>query len=81
MVQDAIVVMDEGRISAVGPVSQVALPPGTMVMDAGDRTLLPGFIDAHVHGVESIRMAVDAEIDTLEHVPFRAHGSIDYDTR
>ncbi|MGH8059979.1 MAG: amidohydrolase family protein [Candidatus Entotheonellia bacterium] len=49
MVQDAIVVMDGGRISAVGPVSQVALPPGTTVMDVGDRTLLPGLIDAHVH--------------------------------
>ena len=36
-------------------------------------------VAAHVHGVESIRMAVDAGIDTLEHVPFRAHGTIEYD--
>jgi imidazolonepropionase-like amidohydrolase len=38
-------------------------------------------VAAHVHGVESIRMAVDAGIDTLEHVPFRAHGTIEYDER
>jgi len=33
----------------------------------------------HVHGVEAIRMAVDAGMDTLEHVPFRANGTIEYD--
>ena len=38
-------------------------------------------VAAHVHGVDSIRMAVEAGIDTLEHVPFRAHGTIEYDPR
>ena len=36
-------------------------------------------VAVHVHGVESIRMAVDAGMDTLEHCPFRAHGTIEYD--
>jgi imidazolonepropionase-like amidohydrolase len=36
-------------------------------------------VAVHVHGVEGTRMAVDAGIDTLEHVPFRAHGTIAYD--
>jgi imidazolonepropionase-like amidohydrolase len=49
VVQDAVVVIDNGRIAAVGPAAQVALPPGTTVTDAGDRTVLPGLIDAHVH--------------------------------
>jgi imidazolonepropionase-like amidohydrolase len=48
-VQDAVVVIDNGQIAAVGPASQVALPPGTTVMDAGDKSVLPGLIDAHVH--------------------------------
>jgi imidazolonepropionase-like amidohydrolase len=48
-VRDAVVVIDDGRITAVGPAAQVALPPGTVVMDAGDKTVLPGLIDAHVH--------------------------------
>jgi imidazolonepropionase-like amidohydrolase len=38
-------------------------------------------VAVHVHGVEGTRMAVDAGIDTLEHVPFRAHGGIAYDER
>ena len=36
-------------------------------------------VAAHVHGVESIRLAVDAGIDTLEHCPFRTGGTIKYD--
>jgi imidazolonepropionase-like amidohydrolase len=36
-------------------------------------------VAVHVHGVEPLRMAVDAGIDTLEHCPFRAHGTIEYD--
>jgi imidazolonepropionase-like amidohydrolase len=38
-------------------------------------------VAVHVHGVDPIRMAVDAGIDTLEHCPFRAHGTIEYDER
>ncbi len=38
-------------------------------------------VAVHVHGVEATRMAVAAGIDTLEHVPFRAHGKIEYDER
>ena len=35
------------RIAEVG--STVTHPPGTNLIDLGDSTLLPGFIDAHVH--------------------------------
>jgi len=67
MVQDAVVVIDNGRIAAVGPKSQISLPPQVNVLDVGDRTVMPGLIDAHVHllftggafsGVES-RTATD----------------------
>jgi imidazolonepropionase-like amidohydrolase len=42
-----IVVVQGTRIVAVGAVSEA--PPGARVIDLGDATLLPGFIDAHVH--------------------------------
>jgi imidazolonepropionase-like amidohydrolase len=38
-------------------------------------------VAVHVHGVEATRIAVEVGIDTLEHVPFRAHGGIEYDER
>src|SRR5437762_2032727 len=43
----AVVVVTGSRIDAVG--SDSAAPAGARVIDLGDATLLPGFIDAHVH--------------------------------
>jgi len=45
--QPGIVVVDGGRIVAVGP--QASTPAGAQVLDLGDATLLPGFLDAHTH--------------------------------
>jgi imidazolonepropionase-like amidohydrolase len=42
-----MVVVTGGRIVGVGP--SPAIPPGAEVIDLGDATLLPGFIDAHTH--------------------------------
>src|SRR5438034_288224 len=42
----ATVLVDRGRITAVNPAS---VPQGAKVIDLGDMTLMPGFIDAHVH--------------------------------
>src|SRR5580700_10641786 len=40
-----LVVVQGERIVSVG----VSAPPGARVIDLGDATLLPGFIDAHTH--------------------------------
>ncbi|MCL6508668.1 MAG: amidohydrolase family protein, partial [Bryobacteraceae bacterium] len=45
--QPGVVVVTGSRIEAVGP--QSAIPPNAMVLDLGDATLLPGFMDAHTH--------------------------------
>ena len=49
VVRDALVVIENAHIVAVGPASQVALPEGTALLDVGERLVLPGMIDAHVH--------------------------------
>jgi imidazolonepropionase-like amidohydrolase len=45
--QNADVVVTGGKIVRVGPRGDV--PAGARLVDLGDRTLLPGLIDAHVH--------------------------------
>ena len=46
---DAVIVIDGERIAAVGSRSQVSIPPNTPIIDVQGATLLPGFINAHVH--------------------------------
>jgi N-acetylglucosamine-6-phosphate deacetylase len=40
----------DGKVQAVGPVSTVDVPAGAHVVDCGDATIIPGFIDVHIHG-------------------------------
>ncbi|PKB79810.1 MAG: hypothetical protein BZY88_11245 [SAR202 cluster bacterium Io17-Chloro-G9] len=59
--QDGIVVVQDDKIVAVGEESQVNLDSDTPVVDAGDRTVMPGIIDAHVHMLSTGGVASGAE--------------------
>ncbi|GAC1415897.1 MAG: amidohydrolase family protein [Gemmatimonadaceae bacterium] len=48
-VSNAAIVVTDDRIVALGPAGAVSVPAGARVLDLGDVTLLPGFIDAHTH--------------------------------
>src|SRR5579885_909295 len=47
LVKPGVVVVSDGKILSVG--SSAETPAGAEVIDLGDATLLPGFIDAHTH--------------------------------
>ena len=49
LVRNAVVVVTGERVVAAGPSASVTVPPGAKVIDLGDVTLLPGFIDSHTH--------------------------------
>ncbi len=44
-IQSGVVVVQDGKIAAVGPASEVAIPPGVEVLTA--KVVTPGLIDAH----------------------------------
>src|SRR4051812_25138309 len=47
LVQNGVVVVQGGKIVDAG--ANVAIPQGAQVIDLGDATLSPGFIDCHTH--------------------------------
>jgi len=48
-IRNGVVVIKDDLIIAVGPTASVSIPAGARIIDLGDATLLPGFIDAHTH--------------------------------
>ena len=65
--------MNHGRFLGVGSNEDIEglVGPGTKVLDLGGKTVLPGFIDAHIHVLNSgIRhvMAADCDVPTLTQV-------------
>jgi imidazolonepropionase-like amidohydrolase len=60
-VANGVIVVQGGKITAVG--AEAAIPAGARVIDLGDATLLPGFIDAHTHMSEE--SSADWNADTV----------------
>jgi imidazolonepropionase-like amidohydrolase len=52
-VPNAALVVEDGRITFVGPASQLKPPAGAAVQDLSGKYVLPGLIDLHVHVAES----------------------------
>lgn len=46
---DRTVVIEDGRIAAMGPGGEVAVPEGAAVVEGRSRFLMPGLFDTHVH--------------------------------
>lgn len=68
-----IVAISGGRVVATGPRSLLAelASPQTQIVDAGERTVVPGFIDVHAHAEVAARttaMTIDCRAPTCESV-------------
>ena len=49
VINDAIVLVKDGRIEAVGPAAEIAVPEGYRVLNFRDEWLIPGIVEAHDH--------------------------------
>lgn len=48
-IENARVVIENGKITSVGPADKIAIPSAAVVIDADGGYLIPGLIDAHIH--------------------------------
>lgn len=51
-VDDAVVVVRDGRIAAAGPRASVRIPSGMRVLDAKGASIVPGLWDMHAHAAQ-----------------------------
>jgi imidazolonepropionase-like amidohydrolase len=67
-IPDAALVIANGHIVAVGPRAAVTIPPEAQTIDVAGGTILPGFINAHVHQafrVQYLAAWADAGVTTV----------------
>ena len=48
-IEDAVVLVEHGRIAAVGPANEVDVPAGAAIHDLSGMTVVPGLVNAHAH--------------------------------
>lgn len=48
-VHHAAILLENNRIVAAGPASEIVIPAGTPVIDTRGETMMPGMIEAHAH--------------------------------
>ena len=49
VINNAVVIVTDNEITGVGSAGSVRIPANARMIDLGDVTLMPGFIDAHTH--------------------------------
>ena len=47
--EQAVLLISDGRVQAVGPAAEVAIPDGLTRVDASGKTIIPGLVTAHAH--------------------------------
>ena len=53
VLDNAAVLVEGDRITAVGTQDELAPPEGVEIIDGGGMTVMPGLVDAHVHLVNT----------------------------
>ncbi|HVX31376.1 MAG TPA: amidohydrolase family protein [Nitrolancea sp.] len=66
-IHNAVVLVDNGRITAVGREADLGIPDGATVIDLGDETILPGLVDPHTHiSINPGTRGLKGQLDGLE---------------
>ena len=73
-ISNAVIVVTDNMITGVGTAGSVSVPANARIIDLGDVTLMPGFIDAHTHLIG--RVLGDPAGDTAAVRDFESFGAI-----
>src|SRR5271154_940508 len=75
-IRDGVVIVEGSRISAVGARNEITVPADAKNIEAHGQTLVPGFVDVHVHGAggHDVMEATPAALDCITSTVAR-HGT------
>jgi N-acetylglucosamine-6-phosphate deacetylase len=48
--RDSVILVEDRKITGLGPRDEVRVPPEAVHYAAGDKIVVPGFVDIHIHG-------------------------------
>ena len=78
VIEDATIVIEANRITAVGPSASVTVPAGARRVDVKGKTIMPGLIDVHAHvGGESAGLLAQSSWPLAANVAFGVTTSHD----
>jgi imidazolonepropionase-like amidohydrolase len=73
-IKNAVIVVNDNKIAAIGESGSVSIPANAKVIDLGDVTLLPGFIDAHTHLIGRVLGDPEGEMSIVK--DYESFGAI-----
>jgi imidazolonepropionase-like amidohydrolase len=73
-IDDAILLIEDGRIAGIGPTGSVAIPDGATIIDMSGKTIMPGLINAHGH----VTVDDNTQLPVREHMEQRLQIYADY---
>ena len=68
LIDSGVLVVQNGRILAVGPAATTTVPAGATKVDLAGKTIMPGMINAHGHVSDVRGMKASPEFYTPEHI-------------
>jgi imidazolonepropionase-like amidohydrolase len=67
-IDDAVIVVRDGRIAAVGPRASTPVPAGATRVDSSGKTIVPGLVNAHGHVGNTVGLRTDPQGYTRENL-------------
>src|SRR5688572_9832142 len=68
LVSNATILVEAGKVKAIGPAARVQIPAGAQRIDVAGKTIVPGMINAHGHVADTQGLRTGAQLYTDENL-------------